>query len=79
MAESDTKIAKHLVVDDLVTIGDVLYVVEDLVMSSEIAGVLSLGCVDGDLHVSIDVDFIVVGVDSLVVDVDDGFLMKPYV
>ena len=76
---SDMEIAEHLVMDDLVVVGEALYVVEHLVVSNEIVGVESLACVDGDLHVAIDVEFFVVGVDSLVADVDEGLLMKCYV
>ena len=43
---SDMEIAKHLVMGDLVAIGDELCVVEHLVVSLE--------CVDGYLHISIE-------------------------
>ena len=48
-------------------------------MSNEIIGVVILACVVGDLHIVVDVEFFVVGVDSLVVDVDEDFLMKHYI
>ena len=65
--------------DDLVIVANDLYVTEHLVVSNEIAGVKSLACIDGDLHVVADAEFVLVGVDSLVADVDEGFLMKHYV
>ena len=37
-------------------------------MNNEIVGVVSLTCVDGDLHISIDVEFVAIGLDSLVAD-----------
>ena len=53
---------------------------------NETVGVVSLECVDGDLHIVVDMEFIATdvklvaaGVDSLVANVDEGFLMKPYV
>ena len=75
----DMEIAEHLVVDDLVVVGDELYVVEHLVVRNEIVGVVSLACVYGDLHSAIDVEFIVVGVDSLVANVDEDLMLKHYV
>ena len=48
-------------------------------MSNEIDGVVSLESVDGDLHVVANMEFFVAGVDSLVVDVDEDFLMKHYI
>ena len=73
------EIVEHLVMDDLVVGGGDLYVTEHLVVSSEIAGVESLGCIHGDLHISFDMEFVVVGVDSLVVDVDEDLSLKHYV
>ena len=73
------EIAKHLVMDDPVAVGGELCVVEHLVVSNEIVGIASFACVDGDLHVVSDVVFIVAGMDSLVIDVDEDFLMKHYV
>ena len=72
-------IAEHLVMDDRVAVGGELCVVEHLVVSNQIVGVVSLACVDGNLHVSIDVEFVVASVDSLVIDVDEDLLMKHYV
>lgn len=68
LVESDIEIAEHLVVDNQVAIGDELHVAEHLVVSNEIIGVVSLACVDGDLHIAIDVEFDVAGMDSLVAD-----------
>ena len=48
-------------------------------MSNEIASVESLACVNGDLHVVVDVEFVVSGEDSLFADVDEGLLVKYYV
>ena len=55
-------------------------------MSNEIAGVMSLECIDGDLHIAIDVEFVAndvgffaASVGSLVADVDEGLLLKHYV
>ena len=73
------EIAEHLVVDDLVAIGGDLCVAEHLVVSNEIARVVSLACVDGDLHIVSNVELVAVDVDSLVVDVDEDLLMKHYV
>ena len=70
---------EHLVMDDLVDVGGDLYVVEHLVVSNEIASVMSLACVDGDLHVFSVVDFVFSSVDSLVIDVDEDLLMMHYV
>ena len=55
---SDMEIVENLVMDDLVVVGDELCVAEHLVVSNEIASVVSLACVDGDLHITIDVDFL---------------------
>jgi len=65
--------------DDLVIVDDELCVVEHLVVRNEIIGVVSLACVDGDLHIFSDVNFFSAGVDSLVVDVDEDLLMNHYV
>ena len=62
-------------------------------MRNEIVDVVILACVDGDLNISIDVEFVATdvgffvadvelvapGVDSLVADVDEGLQMKYYV
>ena len=72
---SDLYVAENLVMDDLVAVGGDLYVVEHLVVSNEMIGVDNLAYVDGDLHITTDMEF----VDSLVVDVDEDFLMKNYV
>ena len=76
----DVNVAEHLVVDDPVAIGGELCIIEHLVVSNEIYG---LACIDGDLHVGADVEFVVTdagfvatGVDSLVVDVNEGLSMK---
>ena len=65
--------------DDLITIGGELCVVEHLIVSNEIDGVVGLACVDVYLHISIDVEFLIAGEDSLVSGVDEGFLVKHYV
>ena len=84
---------QSLVMDDLVDVGGDLYVVEHLVVDDSVAvgGELciaehGLACIDGDLHVGTNVEFVVsdVGffatrVDSLVVDGDERFLFKHYV
>lgn len=43
-------------------------------MSNEIASVVSLACVD--LYVAADVEFVVIGVDSIVANVEEGLLVK---
>lgn len=73
------EIIEHLIMDDPVAIGGELCVVEHLFVSNEIASVVSLACVDGDLYITADVEFIVPRVDSLVIDVDEGLMMKLYV
>ena len=73
------QLVEHLVVDDLIAIGGKLCVAEHLVVSNEIAGVVSLACVDGNLHVVADVELVFAGVDLLVSDVDEGLLVKHYV
>ena len=65
-----------MVIDDLNAIGGELCAAEHLVVSNEIAGVASLACVDVDLHVVADVDLVFSSVDSLVIYVDEGFLVK---
>ena len=77
--ETYMEIAEHLVVDDLIVVSGDLYVVEHLVVSNEIDGVVILACVDGDLHIDANVKFVDANVDSLVVDVDKDLLMKHYV
>ena len=79
----DLNVAKHLVVDDPVAVDGKLCIAEHLIVSNEIA---SLACIDGDLHVGADVEFVVAdvgfvatGVDSLVADVNEVLLMKHYV
>ena len=73
------EIVECLVMDDSVVIGGELCIAEHLVVRNEIVSVVSLECVDRDLHVPTDVKSIVVGVDSLFVDLDEGLLMKHYV
>ena len=73
------KIIEHLVMDDLVVVGDELCVVEHLVVSNEIVGIASLACVDGDLHVIPNVELGFVGITSLLIDVDEGLLVKHHV
>ena len=41
--------------------------------------VVSLACVDGDLHVVAHVELVFASVDSLVIDVNEDLLMKHYV
>ena len=73
------EIVEHLVMDDLVAIGDELCVVENLLVRNKIFGVESLAYVVEELHISIDMEFFVASVDSLVADVDEDLLMKHYV
>ena len=73
---SDMEIVENLVMDDLVVVGYELCIAEHLVVSNEIVGVVSLECVDGDLHVAADARFVATSVDSLVANVDEGLLMK---
>ena len=73
------EIVEHLVVDDLVVVGDELCVVKHLVVSNEVASVVSMECVHGDLRVVSNVDLVFFGVISLLIDVDEGFLVKHYV
>ena len=70
---------ENLVMDDMIAIGGELFVAKYLVVSNEIAGVEILACVDGDLHIADDVELVSASVDSLVIDVDEDFLMKHYV
>lgn len=79
LVEFDMDIVEHLAMDDLVVVGGDLYILEHVFVSNEIFVVVSLACVDGDLHIFIDVEFDVFGVDSLVADVNQVFLMKHYV
>ena len=65
--------------DDPIAIGGELCAAEYLVVSNEIAGITSLACVDGFLHIATNVEFFTTSVDSLIVDVDEDFLMKHYV
>ena len=80
------EILEHLLMDDLVAICGELCIAKHLVVNNEIASVVSLACVDGDLHIAADmefvasdVEFVVAGVDSLIADVDKGLLLKHYV
>ena len=73
------QLVEKLVVDDLVVVRDELCATEHLVVSNEIVGVVSLECVDGNLHVVADVELAFSSVDSLVADVEEGFLVKNYV
>lgn len=52
-------------------------IVEHLVVRNETVGDVSFACVDGDIHIVVDVKFFSTSVDSLVADVD--LLMKHYV
>lgn len=55
-------------------------IVEHLFESNESGCVGSLACVDGGLHIAVDVEFFFfVGVDSLAIDVHEDLLMKHYV
>ena len=79
----DLYVAEHLVMDDPIAVGGELCIAEHLVVSNEIAG---LACIDGDVHVGVDVEFVVAdarlvatSVDSLVADVNEVLLMKHYV
>ena len=65
--------------DDPIAVGGELCATENLVVSNEIASVVSFSCVDGDLHVVANVELVFAGVDSLVIDVDEDLLMKHYV
>ena len=73
------QLVEHLVMDDPIAVGGELCAIEHLVVSNEIASVVSLACVDGDLHVVADVELVLSGVDSLVIDVDEDLLMTHYV
>ena len=86
LVESDMDIAEHLVMDDLVTIGDELCGGEHLVVSNEIASIEILAYVSEELHIASDMDFVasdvefvVASVDSLIVDMDEGLLLNHYV
>ena len=72
------EITKHLVVDDLLSIGGEVYVVNHLVMRNEIVGVDCLAYVVEGLHIYTNMEFFV-GVDSLVTIEDEDFLMKHYI
>ena len=76
---SDMEIVEHLVMDDPVAVGGYLYVAKHLFVSNGITSIVSLACVDGDLHIVSSMEFFVAYVDSLVVDVDEDLLMKHYV
>ena len=73
------EIVEHSVVDDSIVVGDELYVIEHLVVSNEIVSVVSFPCVDRDLYIAANVEFVVASVDSLVTDADKDLLMKHYV
>ena len=82
----DMEITEHLILDDLVTIGDELYVAENFFMYNEINDVESLAYVAEELHIVADIDFfaadveyVTASVDSLVADVDEDLLMKHYI
>ena len=77
--DSDMEIVEHLVVDDPIIVGVELCVVENIFVSNDIAGIVSLTCVDGNLDIFSDVEFIFSGMYSLDIDVDEDFLMKHYV
>ena len=68
-----------MVIDDLIAIGGELCVIEHLVVRNEISGVVSLACVDGDLHVVANMELVFTNVDSLFIDVDEDLLMKHYI
>ena len=72
LVEFDMETAEHLIMDDLVAVGGELCIVEHLVVSNEI---VSLACIDGDLHVGADVEFVVVEDISNLVDarIEVGF------
>ena len=76
---SHMEVVENLVIDDLVVVGGKLCVAGHLVVSNEIARVVRLACVDGDLHVVNDVELVFASVDSLVADVNEVLLMKHYV
>ena len=63
---------------DPIAIGGDLYVIENFFVRNDIFVVVSLACVNGYLHIIVDVEF-VSSVDSLVGDVDEDLLMKNYV
>ena len=73
------EIAKNLVMDDLVVVGDELCIAKHLVVKNESVGIVILACFDEDLHVSTDMKFFTIGVDSLVAHVDEVLLLKHYV
>lgn len=51
LVDSNMEIVEHLVMDDLVAIGDELCVAKHPVVSNEIIGIVSLARVNGDLHI----------------------------
>ena len=80
------EIVENLIVDDLIAIGCELSITENLFVSNETTGVESLEYVAKELHIVVDMEFVVIyvdffaiGVDSLVVDVDEGLLVNHYV
>ena len=72
-------LVEHLVMDDPIVVGVELCVVGHLVVRLEIYGVVSSTCFNGDHHVADDVELIFDGVDSLVINVNEDFLMMHYV
>lgn len=62
--------------DDQDVFGDEFCVAEHIVVSNETDCVMSLACVHGDLHISLDIEFFFAILGSLVSDVDKDLLMK---
>lgn len=48
-------------------------------MRNGIVGVVILACVDGDLHIATDMEFVTTAMDSLVVAMDEDLRMKNYI
>ena len=62
--------------DDLVVVGDDLHILDHLVVRIDMVGVESFAYIIEGLHIVVDMEFVVVGVDSLVADVDEGLHSK---
>ena len=77
LVESDREIVEHLVMESLGVVSGDLYVAEHLVVRNEMLSVEIFLCVDGDLNILVDMDFVSPSVDSLVVD--EALPMKHYV
>ena len=65
---SDMEIIEHLVMDDLLVVGNELCIAKHLVVSNEITDVVSLACVLGDLHVTTNMGFVSINVEVVVAE-----------